>query len=124
MGWNKQSGENWVLQRSQVFVSGKPGEKTLTLKVTDQYMTIADARALCGALAAEIQAAERSEGTKLFLRQKLGIDLQPYQERIMEQISYGSSVLQNWDDVLGTEPDTQWKRPPADLADDDGCPND
>jgi hypothetical protein len=123
VGWNKQSGEHWTLQRSQVFVSGKPGEKMLELKVIG-LLTIEDATKLCGALAAEIQAAERSEGTKLFLRQKLGIDLQPYQERIMEQISYGSSVLQNWDDVLGTEPDTQWKRPPADLADDDGCPND
>lgn len=161
MGWNRQSGENWVLQRT-MRTEGDNWAKMLTLKVNG-LLTIEDAQTLCGALAAEIQAAAKSEGTRLFIREQLGVELQPWQERIMDrQISYGSSVLQHWDDVLGVyddrepptsdavgrllcrkcggvitddqyrfgSPQTRWEhmagecQPPANLEDDDGCPND
>lgn len=79
MGWNKQSGERWVLQRT-AFESERAPEKALALYVSG-LLSIDDAEKLCGALAAEVYAAHVSEGVR-----RMGIDIQPWQENIMRQL--------------------------------------
>lgn len=80
MGWNKQSGDAWVLQRTAHFDKGKP-DKALQLQLLSPLMSIDDAEKLCGALAAEVYAAHMSEGAR-----RMGIDIQPWQENIMRQL--------------------------------------
>lgn len=113
MGWNKQSGDAWVLQRTAAFADGQPAEKMLQLRVLS-LMTIADAEKLMQALAGEIVAAFMAE-------KPLGITMYAWQRQITGRI-YGNAVLAHWRDELG--PYEAEKVPPADLADDDGCPND
>jgi len=117
MGWNKQSGDAWVLQRTadKHTAAGEHDkvEKMLQLRVLS-LMTIADAEKLMQALAGEIVAAFMAE-------KPLGITMHAWQKQIAGRV-YGNSVLAYWRDELG--PYEAEKVPPADLADDDGCPND
>src|SRR4051812_17134773 len=80
MGWNKQSGDAWVLQRTAVGEPGK-GRKALQLQLLSPLLDIDDAEKLCGALAAEVYAAHVSEGAR-----RMGIDIQPWQEDIIRQL--------------------------------------
>jgi len=112
MGWNKQSGENWELQRSAAWFQSRMARELLELKVTGP-LTIDDAEKLMRALAGEIMAAFMSE-------KPLGITMYAWQKQIAGRI-YGNAVLAQWRDELGPY---EAKVPPADLADDDGCPND
>jgi hypothetical protein len=80
MGWNKQSGDAWVLQRTAHFDKGKH-DRALQLQLLSPLMSIDDAEKLCGALAAEVYAARVSEGAKSF-----GIEIQPWQEEIMRRL--------------------------------------
>ena len=112
MGWNKQSGERWTLQRT-AFESEKAPAKALALYVSG-LLSIEDAEKLMQALAGEIVAAFMAE-------KPLGITMHAWQKQIAGRI-YGNAVLAHWRDELG--PYEAEKVPPADLADDDGCPND
>jgi len=63
MGWNKQSGQSWELQRTMQRYGDDPQAKALALKITG-FMTIEDADALMRALHDEIVAARKSEGER------------------------------------------------------------
>jgi hypothetical protein len=61
VGWNKQSGESWVLMRSLAHVDNEQTQfKALALRVTG-LLTIADAELLAHALAREVTAAKLAE---------------------------------------------------------------
>lgn len=143
MGWNKQSGDAWVLQRTVVTFGVQRSAKALELRVTGLLM-IEDAQKLCGALAAEVQAAAKSEATRLFIRDALGVELQQWQERVLDQAlqqsgydAVGRLLCRKCGGVIGNDqyrfgsPQSHWEHmegecpvPPANLEDDDGCPND
>jgi hypothetical protein len=113
MGWNKQSGDAWVLQRTAHFDKGKH-DKALQLQLLSPLLSIEDAEKLMQALAGEIVAAFMAE-------KPLGITMYAWQKQIAGRV-YGNAVLAQWRDELG--PYEAEKVPPANLEDDDGCPND
>jgi hypothetical protein len=134
MGWNKQSGDAWVLQRHLERKTG-PQEKLLQLSVIGP-MTIEDAEHLSRALAAEVEAARRAERkpqveyTVIYQCRKCGAPIHTGQaafgspdtgwehmegecplpptfvQEVLEakEQMFGDAVLKNWDEVLGEEP--------------------
>jgi hypothetical protein len=63
MGWNKQEGEAWELQRTLHTEGDNRSAKALQLKVgVGGILTIEDAEKLATALVDEVWAARRSEG--------------------------------------------------------------
>jgi hypothetical protein len=61
MGWNKQSGEAWVLQRTVMLDGSEPPDKKALALTVRSLLTIEDADRLRQALEDEVEAARRSE---------------------------------------------------------------
>ena len=95
MGWNKQSGDAWVLQRTAAIdTNANQPVKMLQLRVLS-LLTTEDAEKLARALVEECWAARAGEA-------RPGETREAWKQRTFGY-HYGNAVLQHWDETLGVE---------------------